>query len=116
MAKRRIQGPLPLQSKDLTLEDIEHSIRKLKRRIEDVKVLDPNAGSLAIDGRAAWSRPFDAHAKESPGWHSGDIDGTSVSSGWPTSLWTASPSACTRGCRARRCSAPGGSPRTGARS
>ena|SRR5215469_6025973 len=42
MAGRRPQGPPPIQSKDFTLEDIENGIRKLKRRIEDVKALDPN--------------------------------------------------------------------------
>lgn len=41
MAGRHTKGPPPIQSKDFTLEDIEHGIRKLRRRIEEVKALDP---------------------------------------------------------------------------
>lgn len=34
-------SPPPIQSKDLTPDDIERGIRKLRRRIEEVKDLDP---------------------------------------------------------------------------
>jgi uncharacterized protein (TIGR02391 family) len=43
MATRRSPGALPIQSKDFTLDDIERGIVKLKRRIEEVKALDPGA-------------------------------------------------------------------------
>jgi uncharacterized protein (TIGR02391 family) len=41
MATRRTQGPPPIQSRDFTLDDIESGIRKLKRRIDEVKALNP---------------------------------------------------------------------------
>lgn len=41
MAGRRPQGPPPIQSKDFTLEDIEHGIRRLRRRVEEVTALAP---------------------------------------------------------------------------
>lgn len=44
MATRRSQqGPPSIESKDFTHEDIERGMRKLKRRIEEVKALDPRA-------------------------------------------------------------------------
>ena len=45
MATRRSQGPPPIRSKDFTLDDIERGIRKLKRRIDEVKGLDPRTMS-----------------------------------------------------------------------
>src|SRR3989442_9560042 len=43
MPSRRPQGPPPIQSRDFTLDDIENGIRKLKRRIDEVRALDPRA-------------------------------------------------------------------------
>jgi uncharacterized protein (TIGR02391 family) len=41
MPARRTQGPPSIQSRDFTLDDIDHGIRKLKRRIEEVRAIDP---------------------------------------------------------------------------
>lgn len=41
MSSRRQQGPSEPEPKRFTLEDIETGIRKLKRRIDEVKALDP---------------------------------------------------------------------------
>jgi uncharacterized protein (TIGR02391 family) len=46
MPARRSQGPPPIEGKHLGLDDIEAGIRKLRRRIEEVKALDPRAVSF----------------------------------------------------------------------
>lgn len=42
MAGRRTQAPHAIQSKQFTPDDIENGIRKLERRVDEVKGLDPN--------------------------------------------------------------------------
>ena len=41
MPSRRSQGQPPIESKRFTLEEIENGIRKLRRRIEEVRAIDP---------------------------------------------------------------------------
>ena len=41
MAGRHTKGPLPIQSRQFTLDDIESGARKLRRRLEEVRALDP---------------------------------------------------------------------------
>jgi hypothetical protein len=58
--RRRPSAPPPIETREFTLEDIEQGIRKLNRRIDEVKAID--AGSMRFDDPQVEAATRNIHA------------------------------------------------------